>query len=242
MAGPPSKKIISTLSGETLTARDLATCYTPLEWLNDEVINAYLALIIDYMRRTNNNSGRNDRPRFHAFNSFFFSNLRDKGYDSVRRWATRAKIGGEALLSVDTVFVPIHDKSHWTLIVLKPCDRTIEHFDSLGGLNKRHVDLIKMWLRGELGGKFVEEDWEVLPSLSPRQDNGSDCGVFLLSTAKAVAINLEPQSYGAPDSPLLRRKIVVELMNGGLDGDFVPTEVPGYEYREVPIQGRGVKL
>ncbi|OJK01571.1 hypothetical protein ASPACDRAFT_41834 [Aspergillus aculeatus ATCC 16872] len=230
MAGPPSRKVATTLSGETLTTRDLATCYTPLEWLNDEVINAYMALIIDYLRRTNNNSGRHDKPRYHAFNSFFFSNLRDKGYESVRRWATRAKIGGKTLLNVDTVFVPIHDKSHWTLIVVKPCDRTIEHFDSLGGLNKRHVNLIKTWLGGELGEGFVEAEWKVLPSLSPRQDNGSDCGVFLLSTAKAVAINLEPQSYGAPDSPLLRQKIVGELMNGGLDGDFNP------------VQGRGVML
>ena len=223
MAGPASRKIATTLSGDPLTKKDLATCFTPMQWLNDEVINAYLGLIVDYLRRTHNNAGRHDRPRFHAFNSFFFSNLREKGYESVRRWGTRAKIGGQSLLEVDTVFVPVHHQHHWTLILVKPSDRTIEHFDSLGALSARHVATVQTWLRGELGDSFVQSEWRVLPSRSPQQDNGSDCGVFLLSTAKAVAVGLEPLSYGATDTPLLRRKIVAELMNGGFEGEFDPS-------------------
>ncbi|KAL5360506.1 hypothetical protein BJX96DRAFT_175363 [Aspergillus floccosus] len=222
MAQPSNRQIATTLAGDPLTKRDLATCYTPMAWLNDEVINAYMALIVDYLRRTHGNSGRHDKPRFHAFNSFFFSSLRDKGYQGVRRWASRAKIGGENLLNVDVVFVPVHNSAHWTLIVVKPSERTIEHFDSLGSLSPRHVKLIKDWLKNELGGRYVEEEWAVLPSVSPQQDNGSDCGAFLLSTAKAVAIGIEPLSYGAADIPLLRRKIVAELMAGGLEGDFDP--------------------
>ncbi|KAI9375137.1 hypothetical protein BJX61DRAFT_531879 [Aspergillus egyptiacus] len=224
---PGGRKVATTLSGDSLTRKDLATCFTPMAWLNDEVINAYLALIVDYMRRVHGNAGRHDKPRFHAFNSFFFSNLRDKGYESVRRWATRAKIGGEALLNVDTVFVPVHNSAHWTLIVVKPSERTIEHFDSLGSLSHRHVGIVKNWLQGELGQHYVDEEWTVLPSVSSQQDNGSDCGVFLLSNAKAVAIDIEPQSYGASDTRLLRRKIVAELMNGRLEGDFDPTDENG---------------
>ncbi|KAL3455851.1 hypothetical protein BJX64DRAFT_281765 [Aspergillus heterothallicus] len=227
MRYPPNRKVVNTLSGDALTKKDLETCFTPLKWLNDEVINSYLALIIDYLRRTHGNAGRHDKPRFHAFNSFFFSNLRDKGYDSVRRWAARAKIGGKDLLNVDTVFVPVHNSMHWTLIVVKPSDRTIENFDSLGSLSPRHVALIKTWLRGELGDQFIEADWTVLPSASPQQDNGSDCGVFLLSTAKAVAFHIEPMSYGAKDTTMLRKKIVAELMNGGFEGDFEPIDGDG---------------
>ncbi|KAF4230583.1 hypothetical protein CNMCM6457_005928 [Aspergillus fumigatiaffinis] len=224
---PNNRQIATTLSGDPLTKRDLATCYTPMAWLNDEIINSYLALIVDYLRRSHGNAGRHDKPRFHAFNTFFFSNLRDKGYQSVRRWATRAKIGGEALLNVDTVFIPVHNSAHWTLIVVRPGERTIEHFDSLGSLSRRHVGLVQGWLRAELASRYVEEEWTVLPSISPQQDNGSDCGVFLLSTAKAVAIGLEPLSYGAKDIVVLRRKIVAELMNGGLEGDFDPTSGGG---------------
>ncbi|GKZ25334.1 hypothetical protein AbraIFM66951_000747 [Aspergillus brasiliensis] len=221
---PGTRPAATTLSGDPLTKRDLATCYTRGEWLNDEVINGYLALIVDYLRRKNHNAGRNDKPRFHAFNSFFFSNLRDKGYESVARWARRAKIGGPLLLDVDTVYIPVHNSQHWTLIVVRPVERSIEHFDSLGALSRRHIAVVKTWLRGELGPQFVEEEWRVLPSLSPQQDNGSDCGVFLLSTAKAVAIGLDPLSYGAQDTPLLRRKIVAELMAGGLEGEFDPAQ------------------
>lgn len=219
---PDNRQIATTLSGDPLTKRALATCWTPMAWLNDEVINAYLAVLIDYLRRINGNAGRHDKPKFHAFNSFFFSNLRDKGYSSVSRWAKRAKIGGEALLEVDTVYIPVHNSAHWTLMVVKPSERSIEYFDSLGSASPRHVAIVKDWLRGELAARYVEEEWSVVPTVSPQQDNGSDCGVFLLSTAKAVAIGIEPQSYGAKDIPLLRRKIVAELMAGGLDGDFNP--------------------
>ncbi|KAE8356801.1 hypothetical protein BDV28DRAFT_126565 [Aspergillus coremiiformis] len=222
MAASTSRAIATSVSGDPLTKKDLSTCFTPLQWLNDEVINSYLALLVDYLRRTNHNNGRNDKPRYHAFTTFFFSNLRDKGYQSVRRWATRAKVGGESLLDVDTVFVPVHNSAHWTLIVIKPMERTIEHFDSLGQANPRHVAIMKDWLRNELGPRYAEEEWRVLPSVSPQQDNGSDCGVFLLSTAKAVAIGLEPLSYCARDIVLLRKKIVAELMAGGLEGDFDP--------------------
>ncbi|KAL4877078.1 hypothetical protein BJY04DRAFT_230903 [Aspergillus karnatakaensis] len=224
---PNNKKIATTLSGDPLTKKDLATCFTPMQWLNDEVINSYLALIVDHLRRTNNNAGRHDKPRYHAFNSFFFSNLRDKGYESVRRWASRAKIGGAALLDVDTVFVPVHNSHHWTLILVKPRDRTIENFDSLGSVSRQHVATIQKWLAGELGSAYIAKDWTLLPSTSPQQNNGSDCGVFLLTTAKAVALGLDPLCYNPTDIVTIRQKIVAELMNGGLHGDFLPQAEDG---------------
>ncbi|KMP00090.1 Ulp1 protease family protein [Coccidioides immitis RMSCC 2394] len=221
LSQPDSRQLGTTLSGDALTRRDFATCATPLAWLNDEIINAYLALIIDYARRSSGNLGRHHQPKHHAFNTFFYSSLRDKGYESVRRWASRAKIGGPSLLRVESVFVPIHNHAHWTLMVVKPAVRTIEHFDSLGGSSSAYVAKIKEWLRGELGNLFVEEEWRVLPSTSPQQNNGSDCGVFLLTTAKLVALE-QPLSYGPRDIPAIRKRIVAELMNGGLDGDFDP--------------------
>ena len=89
MALPDNRQLATTLNGDPLTRKDLATCYQPLAWLNDEVINAYLSMIVDHVRRALGNSGRHERPKFHAFNTFFYSNLRDKGYESVRRWASR---------------------------------------------------------------------------------------------------------------------------------------------------------
>lgn len=227
MSAPNSRQLATTLNGDPLTRRDLASCHTPEAWLNDEVINAYLLLLVDYLRRVSGNAGRLDRPKYHAFNSFFYSNLRDRGYESVRRWATRAKIGGEALLDVDMVFVPVHNSAHWTLLVVRPATRSIEYYDSLGSRSLAHVNNIKKWLRGELGDHYVEEEWAVLPSTSPQQDNGSDCGVFLLTTAKALAVGLEPDVYSSADITTLRKKIVAELINGGLQGEFDPVGESG---------------
>jgi hypothetical protein len=227
MSAPNSRQLATTLNGDPLTRRDLATCHKPVTWLNDEVINAYLPLLVNYLRRVKGNAGRLDQPKYHAFNSFFFSNLRDRGYESVRRWATRAKIGGEALLEVDTVMVPVHHHDHWTLLVVRPAARSIVHFDSLGSRSLAHINTIKSWLRGELKDRYVEEEWTILPSASPQQDNGSDCGVFLLTTAKAVAVGLEPVVYGPSDITTLRKKIVAELINGGLEGEFDPVGESG---------------
>ncbi|QQK40469.1 Ulp1 protease family protein [Penicillium digitatum] len=214
--------VAKSLAGDDLYQRDIITCIRPEAWLNDEIINAYLSLLVHYLRQSHGNLGPGDRPLFHAFNTFFYSTLRDKGYEGVQRWAKRAKIGGEGLLNVDTVFIPVHESSHWTLMVVRPAERTIEYFDSLGSRGPRQVKNVKQWLRGELGSQYNDAQWTVLPSVSSQQDNGSDCGVFLLTNAKAITVGVEPTAIGPSHITLLRRKIVAELMNGGLHGEFNP--------------------
>lgn len=226
MKAPQTMPVAKSLSGDALYQRDIATCINHLSWLNDEIINSYLSIIVHYLRESTGNL--NDRPLFHAFNTFFFSTLRDKGYQGVRRWANRAKIGGEGLLDVDTVFVPVHGGAHWTLMVVRPMERTIEYFDSMGSRGANQVRKIKEWLRGELGAKYDEDEWTVLKSVSSMQDNGSDCGVFLLTNAKAIALGIEPTAFGAQDTILLRRKIVAEIMNGGLHGELSPIDKAGH--------------
>ncbi|KAJ5943285.1 hypothetical protein N7516_003453 [Penicillium verrucosum] len=224
MQSGQGNSVATSLAGDDLYQRDIVTCIRPEAWLNDEIINAYLGLLVHYLRQSHGNLGPSDRPLFHAFNTFFYSTLRDKGYQGVQRWAKRAKIGGEGLLNVDTVFIPVHESSHWTLMVIRPAERTIEYFDSLGSHGPRQVKNVKQWLRGELGPKYNEKEWTVLPSVSSRQDNGSDCGVFLLTNAKAITIGVEPTAIGPSHITLLRRKIVAELMNGGLHGEFNPQD------------------
>ncbi|KAJ5347858.1 Peptidase C48 SUMO/Sentrin/Ubl1 [Penicillium brevicompactum] len=222
-----SQVIARSLTGDEICQKDIVTCVRPLAWLNDEIINSYLGLLVHYLRELNGNLGPKDKPRFHSFNTFFYSTLRDKGYAGVARWARRAKIGGADLLNVDMVFIPVHEVNHWTLMVVRPADRTIEYFDSLGSAGSAQVTRIKKWLHGELGDQYKEEEWTVLASLSSQQDNMSDCGVFLLMNAKAIALGIEPTAFGPSHTSLLRRKIVAELMNGGLHGEFIPQDPAG---------------
>ncbi|EXJ80322.1 hypothetical protein A1O1_08465 [Capronia coronata CBS 617.96] len=183
-------------------------------WLNDEVINGYLKLVVAHGRQ-------NDRPTqvptHHAFVSFFYNNLESKGYDGVRRWASRAKIGGKNLLETEQVFIPINSGMHWTLCVVSGKNKTITHYNSLGGNGRRYVQTVKEWVRQELGAAFKEEEWSLnAVGESPRQQNMDDCGVFTITSARQIMLGLSPMSYGPEQILLQRRRIVAELLNGAL--------------------------
>ncbi|KAI9821938.1 MAG: Smt3-specific protease [Pycnora praestabilis] len=219
-------ELAKTSMGTSLGRRDFGTILPGTGdrtggWLNDEVVNGYIQAVVDYgLEKTGTQKRLGITPKYHAFNTFFYKNLREKGPSSVSRWASRAKIGGKDLLKVERIFIPVHEKSHWTLIVVSPMSRTIEYFDSLNGAPKRFIDHVKQWLRAELGAAYDEDTWSVLGSASPQQENGVDCGVFAATTAKMVMLGFDPMSYSQYDIPLQRRRMVAELLNGGFQGDF----------------------
>ncbi|RVX68095.1 hypothetical protein B0A52_08234 [Exophiala mesophila] len=183
-------------------------------WLNDEVINGYLELIVKH-------GNQNDRPTqkipsLVTFNSFFYSNLNSKGYDGVRRWSSRKKIGGKALLETEYVFIPINLGAHWTLCVVSGKNKTITHYNSLGR-GGPYVGKVLSWVQQELGSAFREEEWTLeADGQSPQQTNMNDCGVFTITSARQIMLGMTPMSYDANDIPLQRRRIVAELINEGL--------------------------
>lgn len=193
-------------------------------WLNDEIIAASIQQVVDYgLRISNHVAGKT--PKYHAFNTFFYKNLRNKGAASIKRWATKAKIGGRALEEVERVFIPINQDKHWTLLVVSPVARTIEYFDSMGGPAEEFIRNAKLWLAMEMGARFHEGEWAVptgTHGVGPRQTNGSDCGVFTCMNARMVALGIDPMAYGGEDMCVQRGRMVAELLNGGLFGDFDP--------------------
>ncbi len=189
---------------------------TVAAWLNDETINGYLKLVTDL-----GNKGQNAgaTPKYHAFTSFFMTKFLQKGYEGVSRWAKKAKIGGKALHDVQDVFIPINRNSHWTMLVVSPKNKMIRYYDSLGypGCGFEYVAAAKRWLKGELGSGFKEEEW-VTDDHAPssKQNNGSDCGVFAITSAKQLMLGRSPTDYGPAEIPTQRRRIVAELINGKL--------------------------
>ena len=183
-------------------------------WLNDEVINGYLKLVTAHGKQNNRPM---QTPTHHAFASFFYSNLSSKGYDSVKRWALKAKIGGKNLLETEQVFIPINSGMHWTLCVVSGKEKTITHYNSLGGNGQGYVNTVKNWVKTELGTHFVESEWVITArGESPQQANMDDCGVFAITNARQIMLGLDPTSYNASQIPLQRKRIVAELINGGL--------------------------
>lgn len=144
--------------------------------------------------------------------------IQQRGYAGVERWARRAKIGGTDLLETHTIFIPVNNGSHWTLMVVYPGARTAHYYDSMGR-NRPHnggrwFSLVKIWLRGELGESYNEREWSFFDKESPQQNNSSDCGVFAITTAKMLILGADVMCYGPSDIPMQRKRIVAELING----------------------------
>ena len=228
--------VARTSAGNELDRRDIGkvlpqpgTTDDPSGWLNDNVINGYLDSVVDHGLQARGHR-RGETPRLHAFNSAFYKNITERGVESVKRWSRRPKISGKDLLKVEHVFIPVNvGGAHWTLLVVSPVWKRIEYFDSLHGSSAAAIRNAKAWIKMELGEAWDEHEWEVVedPALAgrgkgPRQSNGSDCGVFTITTAKMVSLGVDPMAITASDMPLQRKRVVVELVNGGFHGDFEP--------------------
>ncbi|CAL5184384.1 unnamed protein product [Lathyrus oleraceus] len=186
------------LSGEKIR------CLLPGAWLNDEVINLYLELLKERERR--------EPKKFlkcHFFNTFFYKKLisgRD-GYDykSVRRWTTQRKLGYN-LFDCDKIFVPIHQEIHWCLAVINKKDAKFQYLDSLKGKDNRVLKVLARYFVDEVKDKTGKDidvsTWEkeFVDDL-PEQENGYDCGVFMIKYADfysrglGLCFNQEHMSY-----------------------------------------------
>ena len=239
MAKGMREQLAMTSVGNPLTRRDFGmvlpqsgTGDDPIGWLNDEIISGYLQAVVDHGHRALGHP-RGAKPRMHAFSPFFYTTLKERGYDAVKRWSTRAKVGGNDLKNVEYVFIPCNpSRSHWTLVVVSPVRKTIEVFDSMHGASLDKVNTTKSWLRGELGSSYVDSEWTVVEDpvypgrgKGPVQNNSSDCGVFAVTTAKMLVLGVDPMAVSAQDMPLQRRRLVAELLNGGFSGEFEPRVV-----------------
>ncbi|KAL9602524.1 MAG: hypothetical protein Q9219_001819 [cf. Caloplaca sp. 3 TL-2023] len=225
------RELARTSAGESIRRRDFGHVLPqsgidpPAGWLNDTIITAYLQAVVDYAQKARG-VRRGALPKVHAFSTFFYTNLSERGYDSVRRWATRAKFGGRDLLNMEKIFIPINKGgNHWVLAHVNPQSKTIEYFDSFHGSADRVFDNIKSWLRAELRDAFVDAEWTLLQGHGPVQRNMSDCGVFCATTAKMIVLGVDPMAFSAADMPMQRRRMLAELINGGFEGDFEPNVV-----------------
>ncbi|KFY12341.1 hypothetical protein V491_06826 [Pseudogymnoascus sp. VKM F-3775] len=234
MSRGESVTLATTLDGTQLMKRDLATVLGQQAWLNDNIINAYVDMVVEH---ANKKAGRNQRdktPKVVAQSSFFYKKIRDDGPQSVSRWMRRKRAAGKNLLEVETMLIPVNNSAHWTMIVVSPKARTIEYLDSFGGSKDVFIRNTKAWLAVELGSAWKEDDWRVLDTKSARQYNGYDCGVFAVTNAECVAGGVTTTSYDTDDMTMQRRRIAAVLLNGGFTGDLEAAE-------DVDMSGSGVE-
>ncbi|XP_067095899.1 sentrin-specific protease 1 [Osmerus mordax] len=190
----------------TITRKDLHTL-SHLNWLNDEVINFYMNLLVERSKEPS-------LPSVHTFNTFFFPKLRSAGYSAVRRWTKKMDI-----FSVDILLVPVHLGVHWCLSVMDLRKKSITYFDSMGGTNDEACRILLKYLQQESKDKKGKEldtsDWTLQSKRRneiPQQMNGSDCGMFTCKYAEYITKD-KPITFTQKHMPYFRRRMVWEILN-----------------------------
>eukprot|EP01016_Furgasonia_blochmanni_P001812 TRINITY_DN1071_c0_g2_i3.p1 TRINITY_DN1071_c0_g2~~TRINITY_DN1071_c0_g2_i3.p1 ORF type:complete len:249 (-),score=73.44 TRINITY_DN1071_c0_g2_i3:388-1134(-) len=221
---------------EKLTVRNLKTLIDNT-WLNDEVINAYVKLIL---RRDQNRLNN----KIHIFNTFFYQTLEkycetllQEDFNKISRILKRAQV---RLSRTRQVFFPINvNNSHWLFAHINITSKAIYFYDSLQPDPSRArviMGNLKMFLKkiietessdptpaqpafGEEPHQKINiadyENYSMEIARFPQQRNGSDCGVFMLKGIEYLSRGKTP-SFSQGDIPFFRRLITYELVAGQL--------------------------
>ncbi|CAG8450976.1 5271_t:CDS:10 [Paraglomus occultum] len=201
--------IIARIEKYEITLHDFDTL-RPGQWLNDEVINAYLQMLL-------NRAKRETRRKVHIFNTFFYTTLATKGYDGVKRWARRAKID---VFEQDLILIPINQASHWFLAAIRLPDRLIEIYDSMPRTDATMTfDTIMYYLaqthKDKTGQNLDKSQWSWIVETAPKQENGYDCGVFTCQFVECLSRGGD-LDFEQSDMQYYRQRIRYELIKGRL--------------------------
>ncbi|EEB20308.1 sentrin/sumo-specific protease, putative [Pediculus humanus corporis] len=207
LVGAPSGEVLVEKYGLQIKRRDLQTL-KGLNWLNDEVINFYMNLIME--------RGKNDKlPSVYAFNTFFYPKLISGGHSSLKRWTKKVDI-----FSHDMILVPVHLGMHWCMSVIDFRSKEIRYYDSMGSSNNCCLQALLSYLKAESLDKknvpFETTNWELINVDNiPQQMNGSDCGVFSCVFAEHLSRDSE-LLFSQDNMPYFRKKMALEIVEAKL--------------------------
>ena len=122
----------------------------------------------------------------------------------------------------------MHQPNHWVLAVVDLKRKVVSYYDSLPGRDENVVRNLIRWVIDEAKNKLNEEwditEWkEEYPSDIPRQENGDDCGMFMLNYARNVASFTDEDlannafTFHQKDMVNLRRRLVLEVLKIGME-------------------------
>lgn len=223
--GPPGEVLAAHQKTNLEVTRGDFECMKPGQWLNDEVINFYIALL---QERDTRRKAQDKGPKCFFFNTFFYHKLGSNGYSykGVARWTTPKRLlqkgaDYQCLLECDKIVVPIHLPAHWTLAVINLRDQQFEYYDSMGGVDSEVFELLSRFIEDEAkeksGVELDTREWRRLFARDiPHQKNGSDCGVFAITYGDFCSKDV-PFRFSQEDMPFFRRRIVADVMRGAVD-------------------------
>ncbi|KAL2755836.1 hypothetical protein ACRALDRAFT_1093974 [Sodiomyces alcalophilus JCM 7366] len=215
--------VVPTPEGTQLRQHDFATVVPATEWLNDEIVNGSLQWLDRYINaRAGVTDVRSHDRKFLACSTFMWERINQAGPGSTERALRRVGVSKNNFLNLDAVLLPLCERNHWTLIVIRPKLRTIAHMNSMSRTGSpRHIQKAREWVEATLKEKYKADEWTVANHEAPLQTNGHDCGVHTITNGICIALGLNPiDSYAAHEMPLQRLRIAAMLLNGGFAGDF----------------------
>ncbi|XP_023210191.1 sentrin-specific protease 1-like [Centruroides sculpturatus] len=187
----------------SVARRDMETL-AGLNWLNDEIINFYMNLLMERSKLDN-------FPTVYAFNTFFYTKLLNSGHSALKRWTRKVDI-----FEYDMLLIPVHMGMHWCLAVIDFRHKKIQYYDSMGGQNDECLNALRTYLQDERMDKKKEEfdmsGWalETVKNI-PHQMNGSDCGMFALKYAEYITRDAKI-NFTQGHMPYFRRRMVYEIL------------------------------
>ncbi|KDQ54738.1 hypothetical protein JAAARDRAFT_196153 [Jaapia argillacea MUCL 33604] len=224
--------VVSSFAREQVTDKDVWRL-KPGQWLNDEIINFYGAMILARADSSKENpaangvakGGRSGKRKgkplnAHYFSSFFWSKLKGEGYEKARlgKWTKKFDI-----FEKDIILIPVnHNNAHWTAAAINFRRKRIESYDSMG---MPRQTLLRNYLDAEHRNKkkkpFDFTGWEDhVPEDTPQQENGFDCGVFTCQFLESLSRGEEKFNFSQDNMTYLRRRMIWEIGNAKLKDDL----------------------
>jgi sentrin-specific protease 8 len=120
---------------------------------------------------------------------------------------TKDRSGLESALPIglqenDIIFLPINDSdgidsgTHWSLLIYWKKGNSFYHYDSIGCSNDMMARYCKDRI-AELVGSSMTATF--VPIDTPQQQNGYDCGVYVIAIAKLIASRLVQRGFDVVD-------------------------------------------
>lgn len=210
--------VVSKIAREQVTDKDLARL-RPSQWLNDEIINFYGAMILSRAERHKQKSQLNGMAHkkvldVHYFSTFFWTKLREEGYERGRlaKWTKKLDI-----FQKDIILIPInHNNTHWTGAAINFRRKRIESYDSMNVDRREVFEKLRQYLDLEHRNKkrkpFDFSDWnDYDPEYTPQQENGYDCGVFTCQFMESLSRGEEFFNFTQRDMAYLRKRMIWEI-------------------------------
>ncbi|GJE87785.1 Ulp1 protease domain-containing protein [Phanerochaete sordida] len=213
--------VISKCVREQVSDKDLQRL-RPGQWLNDEIINFYGQMILCRAEEGKENQ-RESMLDVHYFSTFFWSKLKNEGYEKARlaKWTKKFD-----LFSKDVILIPVnHNNSHWTGAAINFRKKRIESYDSMNMDRAQVFKLLRGYLDAEHRNKKKKPfdftgwvDWTL--DDTPQQENGYDCGVFTCQFLETLARGEERFAFTQSNMHYLRRRMIWEIGHAKLRTDI----------------------